>query len=207
MSSSAKRSLSDAINLSGEFTLLLAPYCDRIEFAGSIRRQKAEVGDCEIVAIPKISRATLDLFGGNIPENLLLKRLDSLLADGRIRKAVYSNGTNRWGERYRGCEFKGVLHEVFMTPLSSFGPTLAIRTGSAEFSKVLVTGLLRNGKRNKDGKVWECERCPQNQGRGCVDGCSICDGTGLKLVRSIPVPTEEEYFKLAGIEWRKPELR
>jgi DNA polymerase/3'-5' exonuclease PolX len=42
---------------------LLAPHCDRIEIAGSIRRQKADVGDIEIVAIPK-TVTDGDLFGG-----------------------------------------------------------------------------------------------------------------------------------------------
>jgi len=32
---------------------LLAPYCERIEIAGSIRRKKPDVGDIELVAIPK----------------------------------------------------------------------------------------------------------------------------------------------------------
>ncbi len=31
----------------------LAPHCERIEIAGSIRRKKPDVGDIEIVAIPK----------------------------------------------------------------------------------------------------------------------------------------------------------
>ena len=31
----------------------LAPHCDRIEIAGSIRRKKPEVKDIEIVCIPK----------------------------------------------------------------------------------------------------------------------------------------------------------
>ena len=30
----------------------LAPHCSRIEIAGSVRREKPEVGDIEIVAIP-----------------------------------------------------------------------------------------------------------------------------------------------------------
>ncbi len=35
---------------------LLKPFCDRIEIAGSLRREKEEVKDIEIVAIPKSNR-------------------------------------------------------------------------------------------------------------------------------------------------------
>ena len=35
----------------------LGPYTRRIEIAGSLRRQKAYVGDIEIVCIPRIARA------------------------------------------------------------------------------------------------------------------------------------------------------
>ena len=42
----------------------LAPYCQRAEIAGSVRRGKAEVKDLEIVAIPVVEmRQELGLFG------------------------------------------------------------------------------------------------------------------------------------------------
>src|SRR3990172_2051956 len=42
----------------------LAPYCQRAEIAGSVRRGKAEVKDLEIVAIPVVEmRQALGLFG------------------------------------------------------------------------------------------------------------------------------------------------
>src|SRR5690348_18038472 len=36
--------------------------CERVEIAGSLRRKKAEVGDIEILFIPKIGDAGTDLF-------------------------------------------------------------------------------------------------------------------------------------------------
>ena len=52
----------------------LAPYCQRIEIAGSVRRQSAEVGDIELVAIPKFAeRPTVtqqNLFEPQTPTSL-----------------------------------------------------------------------------------------------------------------------------------------
>lgn len=39
---------------------ILAPHCERIEIAGSIRRKKSEIADIEIVCIPKRES---DMFG------------------------------------------------------------------------------------------------------------------------------------------------
>jgi DNA polymerase/3'-5' exonuclease PolX len=39
----------------------LAPYCERIEIAGSVRRRKPQVKDIELVAIPR--QVTADRFG------------------------------------------------------------------------------------------------------------------------------------------------
>lgn len=43
--------------------------CERIQIAGSIRRRKEEVGDIEIVAIPK--RGGTDLFGEPSDDSML----------------------------------------------------------------------------------------------------------------------------------------
>ncbi len=45
--------LDKALEIAEKTKELLAPYCERIEIAGSIRRKKPEVKDIELVAIPK----------------------------------------------------------------------------------------------------------------------------------------------------------
>jgi DNA polymerase/3'-5' exonuclease PolX len=43
---------------------LLSPVCERIEVAGSVRREKAFVGDIEILCAPRVRHETqMDLFG------------------------------------------------------------------------------------------------------------------------------------------------
>jgi DNA polymerase/3'-5' exonuclease PolX len=43
----------EALKIAQETVELLRPHCERIEIAGSIRREKPEPNDIEIVAIPK----------------------------------------------------------------------------------------------------------------------------------------------------------
>jgi DNA polymerase/3'-5' exonuclease PolX len=45
--------LEQALEIAEKVKALLAPHCERIEIAGSIRRKKPDVKDIEIVAIPK----------------------------------------------------------------------------------------------------------------------------------------------------------
>ena len=77
-----------------------------------------------------------------------------------------------------------VPFDMYLADRDNWGAILAIRTGPADFSKALVCGLLRNGMKQENGYVWR-----QNTGE------------------KIPVPTEEEYFKLCGFDWIAPEKR
>ena len=115
----------------------LAPHCERIEIAGSIRRRKPEVKDIEIVAIPK-------------PYDV------GLFASG-IAKVV-----NQW-RKVRGelpCKYtqrilpEGIATDLFFATADNWGLIYAIRTGSAEFShRVLASGWVRNGYKSVDGML------------------------------------------------------
>ena len=47
--------LAEGVKLANEVVALLETSCERLEVAGSIRRQKETVGDVEIVCIPRFS--------------------------------------------------------------------------------------------------------------------------------------------------------
>jgi DNA polymerase/3'-5' exonuclease PolX len=175
----------------------------RWEFAGSVRRRIMHVNDVEHVIIPKFGTiAGRGLFGEE--GNLLFALLDQLVATGHVTRHVYGTTGFRWGEKYRGVDFNGHLHEFFCADVDNWGPTLAIRTGPAEFSKQLVTGLLKNGYRNKDGKVWRCERCVC-EGRDKL--CRACEGYGLVPLEVVPAPDERGYFEMCGVAWVEPPQR
>ena len=115
-------------------------FCSRIEIAGSIRREKPEVKDIEIVCIPSdIKRFT-----------------DVVNSWGKVK----GEPTGKYTQRILPS---GIKLDLFMANERNWGLIYAIRTGSAEFShKVLARGWVKagyksiNGMLTKNGKEIEC---------------------------------------------------
>lgn len=187
MSTGERRQLDSARRDAEAFRDLFSGCFDQWTIAGSIRRKKPDVGDVEHVVIPKMRKLTSGLFGEPSEQNALLVRLDEEVEalSGPIAKAVYPDMRHRWGEKYRGVVFNGFRHEVFIADEQNWGSILAIRTGPADYSRMLVTKLLDARRyRQQDGYV-----------RYASDGA----------IRA--VPTEEEFFRLCGVEYVAPEER
>ncbi len=193
MSTSIKRSLAQAQADAEAFRRMFPPQAyERWEIAGSVRREKPEVGDIEHVVIPRFGEvdAGAGLFADPVRVNLLWHHLYELVGSGKVTKHLYMNSTTgavspRWGELYRGVDFNGFNHEIFLTTPEMWGSTLLIRTGPAEYSKYVVTAVKDNGiYRQQDG--------------GLIDVVS-----GAR----IPTPTEEEYCRLCGVPWINPRAR
>jgi DNA polymerase/3'-5' exonuclease PolX len=121
----------------------LAPHCERIEIAGSIRRRKADVGDIEIVCIPKSTVAghrsvqwVLAVIGAGRPMK------------GDPRKAKYVQFETRAGDG------PIINVDVFTATAENWGLIYAIRTGSADYAhRVLACGWVRNGYHSVDGML------------------------------------------------------
>jgi len=150
--------LSDAQQIAEQVKAELAPACQRVEIAGSIRRQKETVGDIEIVCIPV---PVLDMFGepaGDTELDYLLHRLVNLV--NRQLEPPTKNGT-----RYKQFEltnYHGLKLDLFIANPDNWGIIYAIRTGSAEFARKLVTqrnrgGLLPSDCRVAGGYIWRGE--------------------------------------------------
>jgi DNA polymerase/3'-5' exonuclease PolX len=162
----------------------LAPFCSRIEIAGSIRRQKPEVGDIEIVCVPQ-SDAEPDLFAD--PNLATITR-----SQDWIREA-YRIGTIAKGNPMDGRYIKFLVEtrdqaivqlDLFLATPENWGLIFAIRTGSAAYSHhVLATGWVRHGYHSKNG--------------------ILIDRAG----RSVPVREEEELFRLIGRPFVEPQFR
>ncbi len=111
----------------------LQPYCDRIEIAGSLRRNKADVGDIELVCIPKRSEI---LF--------FIQVLDQ-----------YEHVKGKALGKYIQITAHGINVDIFMATKDNWGYIYAIRTGSKAFSRAIVSSYLpRHNYRCKDGYVW-----------------------------------------------------
>lgn len=161
----------------------LAPYCHRIEVAGSVRRKKPVVGDIEIVCIPRVEER-VDLYGRVYDiRNLLDVCLNGLVAGGRLLNPT-KNGAKF--KQFGIPAVPGLQLDLFITTWECWGVIYAIRTGSAEFSHRLVTqraagGLLPDDLMVRDGRVWR---------------------NGIAL----PTPEERDVFELIGGRV-PPELR
>jgi len=110
---------------------ILKLFCQRIEIAGSIRREKPEVKDIEIVCIPQ------DLTGFSAEVNKLQK--------------VKGKPSGKYTQRILP---EGIKLDLFIANEKNWGLIFAIRTGSADFShKILACGWVKKGCHSKDGKL------------------------------------------------------
>lgn len=171
----------------------LAPACDRIEIAGSLRRQCPAVGDIELVAIPRFVRP---IMGVTPAERWGWSELDHLLADwDRDKKIDIVKGDKLRGKKRRYTQFAFASNagqtytvDLFIQPdPATWGVNLMIRTGSSGFSQRMVTskakgGLMPDGLRVENALVWA--------------------DTRLLLT-----PEEEDVFELWEMAYVRPEER
>ena len=126
MSATTKTPLAAVLPIAQRLLAALAPYCERLELAGSLRRNKPLVGDIELVAIPRRQR---DLLGQPLPGHTLL---DGFLTD---RGVVFA----KRGEKYQQFAYGSHTVDLFIATPATWGSIYTIRTGSADFSHWLVT--------------------------------------------------------------------
>lgn len=125
-------SLERARRIAESLAEVLAPACERLEVAGSIRRRVEHVKDIELVARPR-----------------------GLLEDG----ALAPRGTGaerRMGKRYKAlltAHTKTAVDLFIVLPPAEFGAIHAIRTGPADFSRALVTACKTRGLNCVDGRL------------------------------------------------------
>jgi DNA polymerase/3'-5' exonuclease PolX len=120
--------LATAQRLAGRIRDDLAPFCEHCEIAGSIRRQRPEVGDIDVVCLPKGEAGLHDL----------------------IERCERRTRCTKTGEQYRLFELQGggqldlwIAHaasaDLFgnVTP-ANWATLLVCRTGSAEFNVMIA---------------------------------------------------------------------
>jgi len=120
----------------------LAPHCDRIEIAGSIRRKKPEVKDIEIVAIPKPWGTGLFLDG--VAEVVSQWK--------KVKGDVENNPECKYTQRILP---DGIKLDLFFCVPENWGLTFATRTGPADYSHhVLAAGWVTRGYKSIEGFLW-----------------------------------------------------
>lgn len=154
-----KISLNEAKQFADFIIEALAPSCQRIEVAGSIRRKKQSVGDIEIVCIPHLNWQ-LNIFGQAEPQspNALDLALARLVNSAHFLLLPPIKNGPRY-KKFPVAQKPDLYLDLFITTPDKWGVIFAIRTGPASFSKKLVTnqrfgGLLPDEYCINDGRIW-----------------------------------------------------
>ncbi len=127
--------LDQAREIGLEIIETLTPGCEQIVIAGSIRRDKPEPKDVEIVYRSKIEIVRLNLFE-NGPRAATERLVGDMVQNGTWR---YDDVVRRNGPRYKRLIYKQVVIELFRADCDNWGYILALRTGPGEFNKLWAT--------------------------------------------------------------------
>ena len=163
----------------------LEPSCERITIAGSIRRQRPDPADIELLCIPRYDNVR-SLFGARPEKDLLAECIKDF-----IEKRVLDYRLNKIGLRIFGVKNKLLVHvasgiplDVFSTDARNWGLSLLVRTGPREFNIRYMAQLKALGKAGH-----------------AYGGITLEDGTEIEC------PTEESAFQAARWEWIEPSKR
>ena len=130
--------LQEAQKLANHIVELISPFCERITVAGSIRRQKSQVRDVDIVLIPK---------------PLLWSRIISMLQTKMDAKVL------KCGEKVAQLTINGINLDLYATTPKQWEALLLIRTGPAEHNIKMSIQAQKKGMKlthiglSKDGKI------------------------------------------------------
>jgi len=142
---------------------LFRPACDRIEIAGSLRRQQEDCRDIEILAIPIRATNLLGEMDGEASPALETTISQAILSGA----LTWDMQVGRNGDRHKRLMTQvshpqnsghpltaSVAIDLFLCFPENWGCQLMIRTGCAEFSQAMVTPALKCGLRQADGFLW-----------------------------------------------------
>lgn len=194
MSTATRVRLADAAAISRELVDILELGCERIEVAGSIRRRRPDVGDIELVAVPRLQTVTIreGLFESReVVSNELEVLVDAFLLDGTLRPHPT--------DPKRGPKYSKLLHrasglqvDLFSARPETFGLIYLIRTGPAEYSQRFVTDIRSLG--------WHVGHGELHRGAlACADRLGQCE--------IHPTPEEHDVYAAIGHPWIDPTVR
>lgn len=177
----------DALDVANELCDRLGPHCERLVVAGSLRRGKPEVGDIELLYIPKLAQMPDGLFDVKA-FNLADSELVQLVGMGVLRPRPNVNGHTSWGEKNKLAVHvpSGIPVDLFSTTEDKWWCALVTRTGSKESNIRLCNGAHRLNR----------EFLPY--------GVGVRDRASGEV---LPATSEKHVFELCGVDYLEPERR
>ena len=177
-----------ALAVARELCDYLKPFCapDRLKVCGSLRRQKAHVGDVELVLVPRMEERQEGLFDKK-PFNLAEEAVGKLLLNGVLEKRPNVRGIFTWGEKNKLAVHRksGIPVDLFSAKEDNWWMTVVIRTGSAEHNIKLIQAASEQGlKLHAYGQFTHA-----------LNG------------EEVSCNSEEQVFQLAGIPYLQPHER
>jgi DNA polymerase/3'-5' exonuclease PolX len=174
--------LSYALEIAEKYRAILEPYCEEgyCLIAGSIRRRKPEVGDIELVVVPR----GRDLIKFAAQVNRWFK--------------IKGEPTGRYTKRKLD---EGIYLDLFITNKKDYFRQFAIRTGSEKYSATIIAhSWVKKGWRGtEDGLRLEKECVQQGKKKW------ICVVSNPHLPPTWQ--SEEEFFLWLGVPYVSPERR
>lgn len=193
--------LREARALADRLVTRLEPHVARVVVAGSVRRQRPQVKDVELVVEPRVRSG--DLFGREVPD------LAAIRHEARTWGQIMKGGDRYIQVALDDPKFAppgtGARADVFLVhPPAEWGTILAIRTGPAAFSRHCVERLRARGMRSIDGAVYrKIKGDPFLEPDLVLEDAPEWD----RYYRRVPTPTEDAFFELAGVECVPAEQR
>ena len=173
----------DALAVAKELCVALKPACAQMIVAGSLRRRKPDVGDVEILFVPRMEVRPVDMFESK-PFSLADEVIEWLLATGRLAKRPSTLGVFAWGAKNKlALHVSGMPVDLFTATPENWWNYVVCRTGPAESNTRIATLAQQRGYK------WN----PYGQGF-----------TRLSDGEIIPMGSEAEVFAFVGLEYREP---
>lgn len=171
----------------------LGPFCERIKIAGSIRRERPECRDLDMVAIPRVIETT-DLLGDSIGgRNLLKEELERYVRENEWRGA-------KWGVGEEGRAVRGAVGTEattnFLLRLVKCELNVFCAKGPENFGAVLLTYT-----GSKEHNIWLAARA-KTRGLEWSATKGVLTGDGRRLGRE-----EIEIYNALGLAWMPPACR
>lgn len=178
----------DALRVAKELCDLLRPDAERIIVAGSLRRGKSEVGDMEILYVPRFSVGRVDdLFNPPPSYNEAETTINGWVNAGRLIQRTNAHGSATWGAKNKLAIHvaSGIPVDLFATTEENWWVSLVIRTGGKQTNLELTTGAQRM---NRTLHAYGC-------------GVEFSNGETIRAT------SEEHVFELCGVKYREPKER